>query len=190
MNFRFLSSFVLSNLQAWSSSEAVATILYNCAVERLDNRALSLCKRGFLAISKRLPAIDAQLKQAPPVIAQRIILTTNKAINDEEIKPDEDALMRNLFAMVRVSSLKHWKQVYVVVYNFAAATCDGIDPKSPSLLLRKWEGLKRTQNRSKKKCPVDVENAVEMAQPRAISQCGSEQVQCIKVALNLPKAVL
>lgn len=35
----------LASKQAWSSSEAVATILYNCAVDRQENRALSLRKR-------------------------------------------------------------------------------------------------------------------------------------------------
>ncbi|KAE8994816.1 hypothetical protein PF011_g16585 [Phytophthora fragariae] len=78
-------------------------------------------------------------------------MTTVKAINDELITPDEDALMRNLFATVRTSTLKHRKQIYAIVYNFAAAACDGINPKTRALLLRRWEGLKRTQNRDKKR---------------------------------------
>jgi hypothetical protein len=78
-------------------------------------------------------------------------MTTAKAINDELITPDEDALMRNLFATVRKSTLKHRKQIYGIVYNFAAAVCDGINPNTGALLLRRWEGLKRTQNRDKKR---------------------------------------
>ncbi|KAL3672806.1 hypothetical protein V7S43_002095 [Phytophthora oleae] len=67
----------LSAKAVWSDSEAVTTILYNCAVNRLDNRALNLRKRDFIAISKRLPAIDALLKTNPPSISQRVILTAD-----------------------------------------------------------------------------------------------------------------
>ncbi|KAG2773867.1 hypothetical protein PC129_g21746 [Phytophthora cactorum] len=34
------------------------------------------------------------LKQAPPETGQRIVITTDKPINDEEVKPDEDALIK------------------------------------------------------------------------------------------------
>ncbi|ETP18682.1 hypothetical protein F441_07121 [Phytophthora nicotianae CJ01A1] len=63
--------------------------------------------------------------------------------------------MQNIFAMLRTSTLKHKTQLYTLVYNFAAATCDGIKPKSIKLLHRRWEGLKRAQNRDKTK-KVDV----------------------------------
>lgn len=90
----------------WSQDAAVATILYNCAVERLDNRALNVRKRGFDTIAKLIPGIDEQLKRTPHAAGQRIVMLTVKAINDELITPDEDALMRNLFATVRTSTLK------------------------------------------------------------------------------------
>ncbi|KAF1791010.1 hypothetical protein GQ600_4564 [Phytophthora cactorum] len=81
------------------------------------------------------------LKQAPPETGQRIVITTDKPINDEEVKPDEDALInKNCLRWCVHSSLKHRKKVFVVVYNFAAAACDGIEPKSVELLIRRWEG--------------------------------------------------
>ncbi|KAL3662020.1 hypothetical protein V7S43_012827 [Phytophthora oleae] len=141
----------LAAKKPWPNSEAVATILYNCAVELLDNLALQLRKRGFGATSRRLQGIDELVKQAPHSTGgQQIVCTTDKPINDDDIKPDEEALMRNLFAMIRTSSLKHRKQVYLVVYNFAAAACDGIESKSDKHLLRRWESLRRTQYRDEK----------------------------------------
>ncbi|ETM98040.1 hypothetical protein PPTG_19842 [Phytophthora nicotianae INRA-310] len=68
---------VASN-QPWSNSDVVSTILYNCAVERLDYSALNIRKRRFRAVSRRIPAIDDQLKKKPIVTGQRIILTTEK----------------------------------------------------------------------------------------------------------------
>ncbi|KAG7390520.1 hypothetical protein PHYPSEUDO_007746 [Phytophthora pseudosyringae] len=141
----------LAAKSAWSESEAVATILYNCGVDRQDNRALNVRKRGFHAIAKRLPGIDELVKHTPFTTGQRILMITDKSVNDDEVTPDEDAIMRDLFAMVRMSSLKKKKQVYAIVYAFAAATSDGIIPKSIEFLLRRWEGLKRTQNRDKKR---------------------------------------
>ncbi|ETK70871.1 hypothetical protein L915_21801 [Phytophthora nicotianae] len=111
---------VASN-QPWSNSNVVSMILYNCAVERLDNSALNIRKRGFRAVYRRKPAIDDQLKKKPIVTGQRIILTTEKTICDDVVTPDEDALMQNLFAMLRTSTLKHKTQLYTLVYTFAAA---------------------------------------------------------------------
>ncbi|KAF4132451.1 hypothetical protein GN958_ATG18363, partial [Phytophthora infestans] len=79
----------LASKQPWSSSEVVSTILYNCAVERLDNSALNIRKRGIRAIAIRLPGIDDQSKKKPIVIGQRIILTTDKSICDDVVTPDE-----------------------------------------------------------------------------------------------------
>jgi len=175
--FALLKQLRLEQLVAkrgWSQSEAVTTIIYNCAVDQLDNRALSLRKRGFHFIAKRLPGIDELLTPLPPLTGQRVVLTTEKSINDDKVNPDEEALMKNLFEMVRKSALKHRKQVFVVVYDFAASACAEIEPKSRGLLLRRWEGIKRFQNRAKKKASAITDSELAPAFTVVASQYVSE----------------
>ncbi|KAE9084156.1 hypothetical protein PF005_g21663 [Phytophthora fragariae] len=141
----------------WSTSDVIATIVYNAAVQQLDNPALGVKKRGFRAIARRIGGVDDQLMIKPVCPGRRIIHAVDKAVNDDAVSPDEEALMKNLYAMVRTAGLKKRKQTYFMVYNFAASMCSGIEPKSEGLLQRRWEGMKRSENRHKKKKAEDCE---------------------------------
>ncbi|RLN82519.1 hypothetical protein BBJ28_00016363 [Nothophytophthora sp. Chile5] len=148
----------LSTKKPWSQCAVVATILYNTAVQELDNPSLGVKKRGFRAISKRLSALDALLEKKPRApSSQRIVPLTEKLINDEEVTPDEEALLKQLFEMIRTSALKKKKQVYFLVFDFAASACSGIAPKSQHFLQRRWESLKRSQNRNITKTAVKLD---------------------------------
>jgi hypothetical protein len=139
-------------------------IVYNAAVQQLDNPALGVKKRGFRAIARRIGGVDDQLKLKPVCTGRHIIHAADKAVNDDVVRPDEEALMKNLEAMVRTAGLKKRKQTYVMVYNFAASMCLGIEPKYEGLLQRRWEGMKRSQNRHMKKktevCPKSQINTL------------------------------
>ncbi|KAG7384932.1 hypothetical protein PHYPSEUDO_002078 [Phytophthora pseudosyringae] len=76
-------------------------------------------------------------------------MITDKSANDDEVTPDEDALMRNLFAIVRISSLKKKKQGVRDRLRLCCSNVQWDHSKSMEFLLRRWEGLKRTQNRDK-----------------------------------------
>ncbi|KAL3672807.1 hypothetical protein V7S43_002096 [Phytophthora oleae] len=91
--------------------------------------------------------------------------------------------------MVRMASLKKRKQVYVVVYAFAAATCDGIYPKSTNLMTRKWEGLKRTENRGKKNDVAADQDISGLTESEATSMCNRAVVEANDVEISSTNAV-
>ncbi|RLN53750.1 hypothetical protein BBJ28_00002366 [Nothophytophthora sp. Chile5] len=67
------------------------------------------------------------------------------------------ALLKQLFEMIRTSALKKKKQVYFLVFDFAASACSSIAPKSQHFLQRRWESLKRSQNRNITKTAVKLD---------------------------------
>ncbi|RLN79415.1 hypothetical protein BBJ28_00023424, partial [Nothophytophthora sp. Chile5] len=113
------------------------------------NPCLGVKKRGFRAVAKRLAMIDEQLEHAAvQPESERILVLTQKPVNDEQISPDEEALMKQLFIMVRgAQDFKKKKQVYYLVYDFAACVCPAIAPKTRGFLMRRWDRLKKAQNR-------------------------------------------
>ncbi|RLN97983.1 hypothetical protein BBJ28_00021981 [Nothophytophthora sp. Chile5] len=92
----------LASRRSWAQCGVVATVLYNTAVHQLSNPCLGVKKRGFRAVAKRLTMIDEQLEHAAiQPVSERILALTQKSVNDEQIPPDEEALMKQLFMMIR-----------------------------------------------------------------------------------------
>ncbi|RLN92889.1 hypothetical protein BBJ28_00022529 [Nothophytophthora sp. Chile5] len=135
-----------STKKPWSQCAVVVTVWYNTTVQQLDNPSLGIEKRGLRSISMRLIVIDAMLEKKSRAPTSRGTIPLNeKLIDGEEVTPDDEALLKQLFEMIRTSALKK-KQVYFLVFDFAASACSGLAPRSQRFLQRRWESLKRAQS--------------------------------------------
>lgn len=169
----------------WASCEVVTTILYNTAVRRLDNPNLDIKPRGYRAIVRRLSPIDIQISQNPQMQVSEdksgvMTLKINPTINDDINLPSEKALQEELFELLRLPvGIKHVKQVYKAVYDFAACTCVGINRKSDEFLDRRWDSLRRAvsyKNAKHIRGGIQVSKTIEqIPNAEALSTCKSQR---------------
>jgi hypothetical protein len=138
--------------KTWEKCNLVTTIMYNIVVSSNANNQLKLRRRSFATLAAKIDSLtkhDADTSNNPsPTQATRIFQLTPQEPPSEELTGHEKGFLEDLFTALRnVSTLKKVRQVFVNVYSFASCVCTGIHARETSLVLAKWENLRRGSNR-------------------------------------------
>nr|KAE8919422.1 hypothetical protein PF009_g30272 [Phytophthora fragariae] len=149
---RHLRAEQLSSARSWDKCALVTTIMFNVVVTSNSNNHLRLRRRSYTTISAKLEGItkhdtDASAQKLAAATKKLFKFDSSEPVNDE-LTGHEQAFQIDLFDTLRqMRGLRKKRQVFTQIYDFASCTCSGIHSKSASILLARWENLKRASNR-------------------------------------------
>ncbi|ORY43517.1 hypothetical protein BCR33DRAFT_851226 [Rhizoclosmatium globosum] len=156
----------LSAHATWSDSPFVTTILYNHVVSNNLNSSLQIFPRSFSAVNRKqtvrvsslvLPDMPKLFNFRPPKPAKAVNLT-----------PEEEYLVTKFFEILSEVSIPNRVKEYIVLYNFAACSCDNIFSRSETHLRTLWNNkLQQRSRRTQKSMGIASDsNATTLSMPQ------------------------